>query len=527
MKTNALTLNSPFSYTFPATAGMQHKKFYQFNVPASVFTKLLRMDDNGSTMDRSQRTVSEARAKAFARYLIENIKKGLPFICPTVTGLIDTPANAPEPQFYNAGDLIMEAGVQQVNSSLCYVGALVISMDSIFKLFDGQHRSRGLAIALDMISKSKELSDLCDLSTLTVPLMAYINLTLEERQIFFSDINGNMAKPAASISIAYDHRDPVAKFAVELSQELPFKGLVDFERNTISKKSDYLFPLKTIKDSITALLGLSKNHCEAITPEQKEFVISTFAKFSRSMGWAALEFNGEPAATYRETSILTHTVMTKAIVEAAKAIAAQYGSLEVAPLEKLSGLDYSRQSKDFEDRCINKITGNMVMNKTGIDLAANLIIQTVGCPLSPESKVLEKKYFDIEEAVITEPTPEPEAVESVITEDAVINSGLEEDPATPITAISKHDKSILRSLIVIGAGSNEIMPSVLTRMVNTFEKVAIEYANKHIDKNLSLTTLDAVLKNHLSRINEQQGDEASFDLVRNKKGQCQLFEAVL
>ncbi len=500
MKTNALTLNSPFSFTFPAAAGLQHKKYYQVNVPASVLVKLLRIDDNGSTMDRSQRTVSETRAKAFANYVIDNVKKGLPFIVPTVTGLIDTPESAPAPQFYNSGDLILEAGVQQVNPALCYVGALVISMDSIFKLFDGQHRSRGLAIALDMIDKDKELAALCDLSTLTIPVMAYTDLTLEERQIFFSDINGNMAKPAASISIAYDHRDPVAKFAVELSQDLPFKGLVDFERNTISKKSEFLFPLKTIKDSIVSLLGLSKGHSEEITKEQKEFVRNTFSLFSRHMGWSALTFDGVPAATFRETSILTHTVMTKAIVEAAKVINAQYPAFDGAQLEKLSTLDYGRHSTDFEKRCIDDVTGNMIMNKTGITLAANLLIKTVGCSLTPELKQVEKMYFNIEEAefmpveklipeLTPEPTPEPT-----------------EEPA-----IAPDD---VRTLVTIAAGNTEKKPAAVTRAINTFTAVANEYQE---NSGYLLQPLINVMKDKLNKAVECEGDAASWKMVSRKQ----------
>ncbi|CDT76800.1 DNA sulfur modification protein DndB [Vibrio crassostreae] len=494
MKTNALTLNSPFSYTFPSTAGMQHKRYQQINVPARTLVKMLRLDDAGSTMDRSQRSVNETRAKAFADYLINNIKSGKPFIWPTITGVIDTPVGAPEPQFYNAGDLLMKSGVQSVNMAFNFVGALVVSMDAEFKLFDGQHRSRGGAIALERVSKDEELAKLVDLTTLMIPLMAYTDLTLEERQIFFSDINGNMAKPAASISIAYDHRDPVAKFAVELSQELPFKDLVDFERNTISKKSEFLFPLKTIKDSITSLLGLSKSHSEELTAEQKEFVIKTFSTFSRHMGWSALSFDGVPAATFRETSILTHTVMTKAIVEAAKVINAQFPSFEGAPIENLSTLDYGRHSSDFEKRCIDNVTGNMLMNKTGVTLTANLLIKTVGCALSPEHKQVEKMYFDIEEAAYT-------SVETLTKED---------DQQLITDAIDKKD---IRTMVVIASGSTEKKPAAITRAVNTFAEVANKYEE---DSGYRLMPLVDVIKDKIRKVEENEGDKASWKMVSNK-----------
>lgn len=494
MKTNALTLNSPFSYTFPATAGMQHKRYKQINVPARTLVKMLRLDDAGSTMDRSQRSVNETRAKAFADYLINNIKNGMPFIWPTITGVIDTPEGAPDPQFYNAGDLLMESGVQSVNMAFNFVGALVVSMDAEFKLFDGQHRSRGGAIALGIISKDKELAKLVDISSLMVPLMAYTDLTLEERQIFFSDINGNMAKPAASISIAYDHRDPIAKFAVELSQELPFKGLVDFERNTISKKSEFLFPLKTIKDSIAALLGLGKSYNEELTKEQKEFVIKTFSTFSRHMGWSALSFDGVPAATFRETSILTHTVMTKAIVEAAKTISAQFPNFDGAPIENLSTLDYGRNSADFKKRCIDNVTGNMIMNKTGVTLAANLLINTVGCTLPPELKQVEKMYFDMEESELTPVENPPKDYENPLATEAI-------------------DKDDIRRMVVMASGNTEKKPSAITRAVNAFSETANQYEE---ESGYLLMPLVDVLKDKIRKAAENEGDAASWKMVSNK-----------
>ncbi|MBF4405891.1 DGQHR domain-containing protein, partial [Vibrio anguillarum] len=127
---------------------------------------------------------------------------------------------------------------------------LVVAMDAEIKLFDGQHRSYGTYLALNRILSNPQKYSKIDLSSISVPLMAYTNLTLVERQMFFSDINMNMSKPQAAIGIAYDHRDPLARFAVEIAQELPFAGLVELEKNTVSKKSDKLFSMKTIYDVV-------------------------------------------------------------------------------------------------------------------------------------------------------------------------------------------------------------------------------------------------------------------------------------
>ena len=514
---NDLTLQSPFIYTFPATRGIQKiKAFYQINVPAGVLVTLLNIDDAGSTMDRSQRTVNEKRAQKFADYILYNLKNDCSFIVPTVTGYIDDSKANGHTAFASAEKFCT---LENTHSSLENVGALIVSMDARFKLFDGQHRSRGIAIALDEISRNPEKYKDIHLSSLYVPVMAYTDLTLEERQMFFSDINSNMAKPAASISIAYDHRDPLARFAVELAQELPFKGLVDFERNTISKKSDFLFPLKTIKDSIKSLLCLPKNYTkDDITEESKEFVRNTFNTFSRYMGWSALEFSGEPAAMYREDSILTHTVMTKAICEAAKIINSQYPSYEGVDLNKLSKLDYSRHGKDFTGRCIGEITGNMIMNQTGINLTAALLIKTVGCKLTPELKALEKSHLNIEEAELVEKTELVEEAQPEI-EDPGLDMMMEEIDHNN-KPLSKDETNMLRSLVVIGQGYTEKKPASITRAANNMQKTALEYA----DKIVSLKATEQIFKDIINHTIECEGDALSWELVKSVRGQRRLFD---
>ncbi|MDC5870240.1 DGQHR domain-containing protein [Vibrio europaeus] len=515
MKTNALTLNSPFSYTFPATAGHQHKRYQQINVPARTLVQMLRIDDAGSTMDRSQRSINETRAKAFADYLIANIKNGLPYIFPTVLGVIDTPYGSPEPQFYNAGDLLQESGAQNVNMSFCFVGALVVSTDARFTLFDGQHRSRGAAIALDKISKDKELSQLVDLSTLMIPVMAYTDLTLEERQIFFSDINMNMAKPQASIGIAYDHRDELARFAVEIAQELPFKGLVELEKNTIGKKSDKLFPLKTIKDLCQSLMCLGNKYTnDDVTTEKKNFVRMVLSKFSRPMGWSALEFMGNTAAEMRDHNIVTHTVMLKAMAEAAKTIDGQFRNFEGANLEALSDLDYGRQEGDFVGRCIDTISKRMMMNQTGIKLAANLLITTVGARLTPEQNQLEKQYFGeqaIEEAEIVEPEQTAEEVtaelEAFDDEPAPVEKDEEEDRAKVLNGDA-------RSLVLNAAGTEEKKPNVVTRAAGGVVKALLDYEQKYFT---SAVPLIPALKEKIAKVNEYEGNDASWKLIKSHK----------
>ncbi|HCG9468435.1 TPA: hypothetical protein NKA91_003749 [Vibrio parahaemolyticus] len=72
-----------------------------------------------------------------------------------------------------------------------------------------------------------------------------------------------------------------------------------------------------------------------------------------------------------------------------------YGSLEAVQWDKLEELNYSRDlgTSDFTGRIIDDKSGNMSVNKTSIDLAANKLLTTLGVPLSEARQKLEDQYF--------------------------------------------------------------------------------------------------------------------------------------
>jgi len=496
-----LNLTSQHIYTFSAAQGFQYKPYFNINVPARVLIKLLRIDDSGSTMERSQRTVNEKRANDFADYLIDNLMSNTPFIIPTVTGFIDSTYAEGEASFISA---LEQCDLDNANRGFGTVGLLCVGMDSEFKLFDGQHRSRGTAIGLERIAKNPERYSKIDLSTLSVPVMAYLDLTLEERQTFFSDINMNMAKPQAAIGISYDHRDPLARFAVEIAQELPFKGLVELERNTIGKKSDKLFSLKTIFDVVKTILGLGNKYTkEDLTEERKQYVRDVLNKFSRPMGWSALEFSGN-ADDIRDHSIITHTVMLKAVAEAANVISDQFPNFEGAKLSNLSKLNYGRNDGDFMNRCIDPQSKTMRMNSTGIKLAANKLIMTVGAKLDPVLNQLERQYF---------PNTEVQSQEAQKPDDV--------EPTTNRNNVFKADA---RSIVLLAAGSTVREPNLVTRKVGLVLKSLVSFEEK---RDLSLVPYVDTIKDEVNKLNDTQGDEASWKLLASVANFTKLIESVV
>lgn len=412
MSKEPILLNEPFAYRFPVSRGLQSHSFYQVTVPVRTLIKMLNIDDAGSTLYRSQRTVNESRAKKFAQYILKNVKQNSFYIIPTLTGVIETPVNSKEPGFFDAYE-VLNVERDCGNVEMMSQGVIVISMDSTIKLFDGQHRSRGVAIALQTIATDPEYKDV-DLSGVQAPIMLYTNLTLLERQMGFSDINNNLSKPPAAISIAYDHRDPLSKFAVELSTELTcFKNSVDFERNSITGTNPNYFSLKTIRDATQTFLGLTKKDLEKeCSQEQKELVKEFWSTFSRCTGWAALSFGIEEAHSHREHYLNTYSVFLKALAVAAKGIIAQYGSFDKVDLSPLEEIDVGRWSDEFENRAFDKVTGKMKPDNTGVMLTANKLLMAVGCPLNPEQAQLEMLHF----GEYTRPKPEKEQVKEPVIE---------------------------------------------------------------------------------------------------------------
>lgn len=362
-------MSEQWVYTLPAARGIQAGRcFYNLAMPMRVLVKLLRIDD-GDTMTRSQRLVNPSRACKVAQYMLSNPDS---YIIPCLTGVIEIDPTSPDSVVFNA------IGEET------FVGELSIPMDAQLKLFDGQHRASGIRLAIEQAS---------ELGQDSVPLLLFVDMTLAERKMAFTDINQNVSKPAQSLSDAYNSREALPQLAVMLANEVNcFKGLVDFERNTITTKSEYLFPLKTVKDATATLLGLSAK--TSIIRETHREVASTFwQSLSDALQWGGLWMENEEPASVRLNTIKTHTVMMKAYGLAGQLMLNQIGDVHSLPYERLASLDFSRNSADFMRRCIQPETGRMLSDATAIRLTANKLLMHCHLPLTPENRQLEKEFF--------------------------------------------------------------------------------------------------------------------------------------
>jgi DNA sulfur modification protein DndB len=351
---------SEFCFDIPAVRGVQAGRvFYTINAPFGVLQRLVAFD-TGNVLARSQRDVNPTRARNISNYIEGNQDS---YVLTSLTGVInDTP--------------------EFIESEYPNVGLLKISMDSEVLLFDGQHRTTGI---IDAIKSNVELRGH------NIPLMLFMEMTLEERQQAFSDINGHTVKPSASISDTYNNRDDLPMLVVEMAKTLPaFINYVDFERNVIGKNSAYLFPVKILKDATARLLNAKAN--SKLSEEQKSLAKEFWTMAAKPMLWQApVMWNDFNADNFRDEYLSSHGVFLNALGLFGQIILAQYGNFD--KLKDLSKLDIKRHGDAFVGRCVDSVTGNMISNATAIKLTAIKMLCEVNCPVNPELQSLERQYF--------------------------------------------------------------------------------------------------------------------------------------
>jgi len=292
-----------YAYDFPAVLGSQgDTPTLLINVPARIIKNLLSADNYGHVLERSQRELNKKRAMKFFEYLRDALEAGKPFIIPPLVGNC-------------SGDYTFE------NFNDSPVGRVRLPMDSEIKLFDGQHRAVGII----------ELCRHYELLGLSVPILLTMNLPLETRQQFFSDINNNASKPAAAINMAYNGRDDVAQTVIRfLKNHTLFSKITDFEHNVVPAKSDFFLSFKAIADATAKFIGEGEKR---LSNEDVQGIWEAWAMFS-----GINEIHGTTAqAEYKKEYIQFHAVLIIAFGYAVAQLLHEKTAREVIMLiEKLS-----------------------------------------------------------------------------------------------------------------------------------------------------------------------------------------------
>jgi len=71
------------------------------------------------------------------------------------------------------------------------------------------------------------------------------------RRQMFSDMNSTPRKVSRALNVAFDHRDPFARVAIQLANEHPLiKGHIEMEKPSVAPTSDAWFTLGALHDAL-------------------------------------------------------------------------------------------------------------------------------------------------------------------------------------------------------------------------------------------------------------------------------------
>lgn len=355
-----------FEYTFPAIRGVQAgREFYASMCPLRLIPKIFLFDEDDLSAElRAQRVLNKGRLPALARYIVDNPDD---YVFSALTASVD-------------GDMVFES--QGDEGAAHRTGQLRIPMDARFLINDGQHRRAAIELAL---KENPELGDE------TIAVVFFYDAGLARSQQMFADLNRHAVRPARSIGVLYDHRDPNAQITRALTDNSAvFKGFVEMEKSTLSARSRKMFTLSALYFGNQSLLqGLELDQDEAIALARQfwEVVDPLLPE------WEQVRSRLLSAQEMRRDFIHSHGIALHAMGRVGNTILRETaGALtwrkRLAPLKDV---DWSRENRDWEGRAI--VGGRVSKSHQNVTLTVNYLRQRVGLELSPEEQRVEDAYL--------------------------------------------------------------------------------------------------------------------------------------
>lgn len=344
------------TYTFPATKGIQAgKEFYTATIQYKYLIRLFRFDGEDVPAElRAQRKLNEGRAEGIGSYMIENSDS---YVLPAITASCDRSMT-----------------FEQVHPEHA-VGLLRIPLDATLLINDGQHRRKGIEIAV------QENPALVDES---VSVTIFFDGGLRHAQQLFSDINSNACKPSGSINALYDLRNPFSAWVMSILEQRPaIKRRIDMEAASPSKTSSNLWSLVAFHNFVTLLTGANAKNIKkqpnlpAITARVLDFIGSLEA----IPMWKAMVAGTISAEEMREQYVISHAVFLHALAVMGSHVA------DVSQLAGLAQVDPAKASPAWNNRCV--VQGKMRKTSDGVKSTAAVLMKLCGLELTGEILALD------------------------------------------------------------------------------------------------------------------------------------------
>jgi DNA sulfur modification protein DndB len=363
------------TYSFPAVRGIQAgREYYVAQVPYAIVAKLFVFDDEAVPPEcRAQRVLNERRAEAIGEYIADNATQ---YVLPALTVSVSA-----EMSFESV------AGTQ--------VGTLNIPMDATILINDGQHRRRGIELAL---KKNPGLSKE------TIAVSIYFDQGLKHSQQMFADINSKQVKPSSAINALYDQRSKFNVWVIDVLSKMPdVNRRIDYENNTVGAKSTKLWSLVNMKKFFTLFTGISDTNIEAAPQERLDqlslAVVAYFAGLRMHVpDWASMLDGKIAPSDVREQMVIGHTVWLHALGVVGSQLVRNMSGKDIGvdayfakskPMSRMSIFDPAKGSLMWKDRCV--VLGKMQMTADGVKSTASKMMQVMGLTLTRELTEVERK----------------------------------------------------------------------------------------------------------------------------------------
>lgn len=351
-----------FEYLFPAIKGIQAgREYYVTMCPLRIIPRLFLFNEEELPPEmRAQRSLNKSRVPEMARYVVDNPDS---YIFSALTASVNA-----EVRFES---LAGGSGAAE------RVGMLSIPMSATFVINDGQHRRAAIQQAL---AENPALADE------TIAIVMFIDVGLDRCQQMFADLNRYAIRPAPSIGVLYDHRDPMAELTRQVVTGDPFlRDATEMEHSSLSLRSRKLFTLSAIHSANASLLdGISEDDFDRRVELATLYWQAVADQFPQ---WGQASRGEITAGGLRQDFIHTHSIVLNALGRVGNALLRKGDDPTVwkRTLKKLRTIDWHRSNASiWEGRATSG--GNVTNSRRNVELTTAYIRGAIGLPLPPDEQ---------------------------------------------------------------------------------------------------------------------------------------------
>lgn len=350
-----------YSYNFPSVKGTQAgREYYISMVPLKLLSRLFPAEEEIVLPEyRAQRRINEARIPEIKQYILDNRDS---YVFSALSASID-----------GAFEFISHEGSD--------VGVLVVDMESVFLINDGQHRKAAIEAAI----KEDE-----SLGNETISLVFFEDAGLARSQQMFTDLNKHAVKTSNSLTTLYDARDEIAVATKGIIEAIPFfKRFTDKERDILGKNSSSLFTLNMMYKANQKILH--SDHCSS---DDRNFLLLFWSLVSDNVvEWQEVLNRALTKKALRENYIVALAITISTFGKLGRFFYDNRRFDMNRYLAQLKKVDWLRSNHDWIGRTIQE-NGKVLNGEVAISLTCSKIKLLIGLPLSKEEQQREKQLME-------------------------------------------------------------------------------------------------------------------------------------